>query len=279
MEYIELKIAVSPRNPWTEIIIADLAEHGFESFVETDEGVLAYGSEADVNFEAPVADTILATSSEEFSFELTSSVIPKQNWNAEWEADFHPVHVDEYCTILAPFHDSNVANGLPILIQPQMSFGTGHHQTTYLMTKALFELDNMPERVLDMGTGTGVLAIVAEKLGAKYILAVDIEEWSVENTIENAQRNQCKNIEGLLGDIDQIPAQKFGLILANINKNVLKAHLSHYANRMEKDAILLLSGFFTTDADELISLAESCGLTFVKMRDKETWACLELIKN
>lgn len=277
MNYIELEIKLEPRDPWADIVLADLAEKGYESFVETDYGLMAYGNETEVDFNEPLKGTLLEKPNG-FKVKVTVTTIPQQNWNAVWEADFKPVFVEDYCTILAPFHDPLVAKGKVILIQPQMSFGTGHHQTTYLMTKSLFELDSIPERVLDMGCGTGVLAIVAELLGAKRILAVDIEEWSVENTIENAKRNNCTTIETLCGDIEVVPDQSFGLILANINKNVLKGHLNDYFRLMEPGGLLLLSGFFVTDASELIDAAEKLGMDFVGQLEREEWSCLHLRK-
>lgn len=279
MEYIELNISLQPRDPWAEILIADLAENGYESFVETENGLMAYGRSVDVNFDQPLKGTLLDNNDGSFSFELTTKIIPHENWNAIWEADFHPVVVEPYCTILAPFHDQNDISGIPIVIQPQMSFGTGHHQTTYMMTKALFELGDLPENVLDMGTGTGVLAIVAEKLGAKKIVAVDIEEWSVENTIENAERNDCSRIEAYWGDIDVVPSIGYGLILANINKNVLKSHMQSYCNLLNRNGVILLSGFFESDADELLSVCNKLGLNEIGRLIKEEWCCLKLIKN
>lgn len=279
MEYIELNISVEPRDPWTEIIIADLAEHGYESFVETDEGVMAYARSIDVDFAAPLKGTLLEHGNNDFSCQIEEKVIPHQNWNALWEADFHPVVVDPYCTILAPFHDQNVVKGMPIRIQPQMSFGTGHHQTTFMMTKALFELDQIPANVLDMGTGTGVLAIIAEKLGAQRIVAVDIEDWSVENTMENAERNNCNRIESYCGDIDVVPEIGYGLILANINKNVLKSHMQAYCNLLNSGGVLLLSGFFESDASELLNLGQQLGLNEFGRMTKEDWCCLKLKKN
>lgn len=279
MEYIELNISLLPRDPWAEILIADLAENGYESFVETEEGILAYGRSVDVDFNAPFKGTLLEKNDGSFKFSVTSKIMPHENWNAIWEADFHPVVVEPYCTILAPFHDQNQTIGMPILIQPQMSFGTGHHQTTYMMTKALFELESMPEHVLDMGTGTGVLAIVAEKLGAEKIVAVDIEDWSVENTLENAERNNCSKIEAICGDIDVVPAIGYGLILANINKNVLKSHMPTYYNLLNTKGIILLSGFFESDAPELLKVCGDLGLTEVSRLTKEEWCCLKLKKD
>ena len=165
-----------------------------------------------------------------------------------------------------------------IEILPKMSFGTGHHQTTWMMSKALFELEQIPAEVLDMGTGTGVLAFVAERLGAKHVVAVDIEDWSVENTLENAERNNCKSIEAICGDVDVLNGRTFGLILANINKNVLKAHMSSYAEMLEQNGTLLLSGFFDSDVEELVTFAEQFGLMKRRVLNKDNWAAIELNK-
>lgn len=279
MEYIELNIILEPRDPWAEILIADLAEHGYESFMETEKGIMAYGRIGDIDVSNPLKDTLLSQKQPEFKYSVESKVIPHENWNAKWEADFQPVVVDDYCTILAPFHDQSKVKGMPVIIQPQMSFGTGHHQTTYMMAKALFELKEMPEKVLDMGTGTGVLAIIAEKLGAGEIIAVDIEDWSVENTVENAERNNCLKIKALHGDIDVVPQIGYALILANINKNVLLTHIPFYSNLMDSNAVLLLSGFFETDAQELIRAAKKVGLNDCGIMTRDEWCCLKFIKN
>jgi len=214
----------------------------------------------------------------DFEFKSSHQIIPHQNWNAKWEADFHPVFVEEYATILAPFHDADQAKGMKVIIQPQMSFGTGHHQTTWMMTKALFELESMPETVLDMGTGTGVLAIVAENLGAKRIVAIDIEDWSAENAVLNAKNNNCSSIEVLCGDIDRLGDDKFGLIIANINKNVLKAHMSSYADALLPGGVLLLSGFFNSDVEELTEYAQQYGMNQTKLFGKDEWAAIQLEK-
>lgn len=279
MDYIELTVSLKPREPWTDILIAELAEIGFESFVETEEGVQAYAPESIGAFRKKLMKMDVL-SDPRVEIEMEEKHIPYQNWNAQWEADFEPVLVDDRLAIIAPFHDQSAFEGKrKIIIQPQMSFGTGHHQTTYLMSQYMLDMQQMPERVLDMGTGTGVLAILAEQLGATHILAVDIEPWSVVNTVENAERNDCKFIIGLEGDSDVLPNEKFGLILANINKNILKAHLPTYAERAESGAILLLSGFFLSDADELIAAAAEVGFEIVETKEKETWASLKFKKN
>lgn len=278
MDYLELKITLSPLRPFNEIIVVQLAEAGFESFVDTEDGVIAYGQTTETSLERALQETFLGEERTDVAVTITSSIIEHQNWNAVWESDFEPVFVEEYVSILAPFHDKNQAKGLLVEIQPQMSFGTGHHQTTWMMSKAMFELTSMPPAVLDMGTGTGVLAIIAEKLGATDILAIDIEDWSVENTIKNAKRNQCVHIEGLHGDIDLIQNKSFDLILANINKNVLKAHMSSYAATLNKNGILLLSGFFNSDVDELVALANQFGLQKEHVYTKDNWAAIKLSK-
>ncbi len=196
------------------------------------------------------------------------------------QADFEPVIVDDRLAILAPFHDESAfQNQHKIIIQPQMSFGTGHHQTTFLMSQFLMDLEPVPQHILDMGTGTGVLAILAEKRGCSDIVAVDIESWSVENTKENAVRNQCSHIKALEGDVDCLTGMKFDMILANINKNILKAHLPAYSELLEENGLLYLSGFFFSDVTELTAEAAKSNFTVLEVREKETWAAIKLQKN
>jgi len=276
MDTVELNIQLSPKDPWSDIVIAELSEHGFDSFVTTDEGVLAYAP-ISINTDEVVKESLLGNP-DGFECTIVKTIIPHQNWNAEWEKNFSPVFIEEYATILAPFHDGKDAVGMKVIIQPQMSFGTGHHQTTWMMTKALFELGEMPSTVLDMGTGTGVLAVYAAKLGAKEVLAIDIEEWSAENARENVERNGCSNIECLWGDIDLVKGRNFGLIIANINKNILKQHMEVYSNALETNGTLLLSGFFVTDVDEVTNYCEAYKLKQTKVFTKDEWACIQLIK-
>lgn len=278
MDYLELTVNLSPREPWAEILVAQLADVGFESFVDTETGIQAYGQVSEVNTAEMKTETLLSGEVEEVKIDFSEKIIPQQNWNALWEADFQPVDVDGRMTILAPFHSKEGVNGMIVEIQPQMSFGTGHHQTTWMMSKALMDLDKMPAKILDMGTGTGVLAILAEKLGAEEILAIDIEDWSVENTQENAVRNGCTKIKALCGDVDLIAGQHFDMILANINKNILKRHMNSYSDALVTGGKLYLSGFFETDADELIELGNSLKLKHDHTLNKETWAALCLIK-
>ena len=278
MDYFELTVTIEPRDPWADILVAELAEFGFESFVETEQGIQAYAPVQIGNVSSILKETCIHDNAE-IRVDWKLEEIPHQNWNAAWEESFDPVLVDSRLAIIAPFHEVNdFKNRELIVIQPQMSFGTGHHQTTYLMSQFLLDLHLLPERVLDMGTGTGVLAILAEKHGAGDILAVDIESWSVENTLDNAARNGCTKIRGLLGDIDSIEEKDFGVILANINKNVLKRHLPDYAKLCADNGLLYLSGFFTSDVSELEDAAQKAGFELVEVRDKETWASMKLKK-
>ncbi len=278
MDYLELTIDFQPKDPWAEIALVQLADQGYESFVETETGILAYAQVTAVDVLEPLKGTFLSEDQSDVIITFETKIIPQQNWNETWEADFHPVVVEDYLTILAPFHEKTNRTGMLVEILPKMSFGTGHHQTTWMMSKALFELGKMPKKVLDMGTGTGVLAIIAEKLGAEQILAVDIEDWSVENTIENAERNDCHAITAACGDIDVIEAQQFDLILANINKNVLKAHIPTYRQLLVENGTLFLSGFFDSDVEELVDFCSQHGLTKRRVLNKDNWAAIELYR-
>lgn len=278
MDYLELTIDFQPKDPWAEIALVQLADQGYESFVETETGILAYAQVTAVDVLEPLKGTFLSEDQSDVVITFETKIIPQQNWNETWEADFQPVVVEDYLTILAPFHEKTNRTGMLVEILPKMSFGTGHHQTTWMMSKALFEVGKMPKKVLDMGTGTGVLAIIAEKLGAEQILAVDIEDWSVENTIENAERNDCHAITAACGDIDVIEAQQFDLILANINKNVLKAHIPTYRQLLVENGTLFLSGFFDSDVEELVDFCSQHGLTKRRVLNKDNWAAIELYR-
>ncbi|MFA7274005.1 MAG: 50S ribosomal protein L11 methyltransferase [Crocinitomicaceae bacterium] len=277
MDTFAFHIELFPNQPWSEIAIAWLSEVGFDAFEETETGLIAYASETGIeNPENSKAEIENWAKESDIQTNIEIVRIPQENWNARWESDFHPVSVEDRLIIVAPFHDKPKTGGLVVEIQPQMSFGTGHHQTTWMMSKALLDLDFLPEKVLDMGTGTGILAILAEKLGAKEIEAIDIEEWSAENTRENVIRNGCSTITTYHGDIELIEGKKFGLILANINKNVLKSHLSRYKDSLVPGGVLMLSGFFETDVKELMELARENGFQKQKEFNKETWAALQL---
>jgi ribosomal protein L11 methyltransferase len=277
MDSFAFHINIKPTKPWSEIAISWLVEEGFDVFEETEAGIVAYtDANSTPNLQEPL--DLIKTWAENSKIQCSVEIerIEQKNWNAIWESDFKPVNVEDRLLIVAPFHDKLETNGLVVVIQPQMSFGTGHHQTTWMMSKALLDLENLPAKILDMGTGTGILAILAEKLGAKDIMAIDIEEWSAENARENAVRNKCEHISTFHGDIDLINGKQFDLILANINLNVLKSQMESYKNSLDRNGILLLSGFFETDVPELLKLTQSLGFEKQKIFTKETWATLQL---
>jgi len=275
--YTEFTFELQPFEPWNEILVAQLSELDFESFVEEEPFLKAY-IQTDLLDENQVNKLVLDLKTENNHISFTFQEIKQQNWNAVWESQFEPVYVGEKLLIKAPFHNIEDFNGLVIEIEPKMSFGTGHHQTTHLMCEQILSMDLKDCSILDMGAGTGVLSILAEKLGSNYIEAVEIEEWSAENCAENATRNLCTKITSLFGDYDVVSNQLFDVILANINKNVLKSHLPFYSSKIEKDGILLLSGFFTTDNEELIAAANKVGFEFVVNHQKENWSLLKFIK-
>jgi ribosomal protein L11 methyltransferase len=277
MNYIELNIELKPFQPWNEIFMTELSSIGFESFTEFNGKLQAYIPEG--QFQQNEIERILQfyePQLEEVCFQFL--LLPSQNWNAKWEADFQPVEIDHSLLIRAPFHPPSSKHQLELIIQPQMSFGTGHHQTTWLLSKALLQENLVNKKVLDVGTGTGVLAILSSKLGARQIVGTDIEAGICANAQENCMLNELTNIEIVLGDIIEIRESGWDVIIANINKNVLKLHLPHYSSLNKAGGQLYLSGFFTTDIEELTDCAILHGYELLKTYQKEGWAVMKLLK-
>ena len=270
MDYIELSIELDELHPWREVVLSVLVENGYESFVETKTGLQGYIVES--NFKDEMIQKINQYKN---VINIESKLIKDQNWNAKWEENFDPVFVDDLLAIVAPFHKDTYEHKVVINIQPKMSFGTGHHQTTWLMSKRLFNLSLDDVSLLDMGTGTGVLAILAEKLGAKEVYAPDIDIWSFENAIENIAMNNCSNIDVAHGGHSLIENKSFDIVLANINKNILIEHFSVYSKVLNPKGKLLISGFFETDKDQLVNEAKKHGFIFEEIFVKEGWALLE----
>ena len=255
--------------------MAELAEANFESFLENDNGFEAYveGEAFDRALVEAVRKKYEPISTLSFSF----SQIPKRNWNEEWEKSFSPVVVEGKCVIRASFHQLEERFPFEIIITPKMSFGTGHHQTTYLMIKNMMEIDHLHKRVMDAGCGTAVLSIMASKLGAKEVEAFDVDEWSVENGNENIDINGCRNIRVRQGKISEVNLTgKFNIILANINKNVLLDELKAYSSYLNPQGILLLSGFLTHDIPDLLDKASLYSLKEAHRDQRDTWASLTL---
>ena len=274
MDYIQYSFTITPAEPGSDILIALLADLGFESFTQNDTGVDAYIQEEFEN-----EDLVKELSFEDFIFSYVRTLIPKTNWNEEWEKNFNPVYVDDLVCIRAHFHPAAENIKHDIVITPKMSFGTGHHDTTWLVSKTMFSIPFANTYVLDMGCGTGILAILAKQLGATKLLGIDIDEWSIENSIENAAINNASDIEFKKGDAALLSSQEtFDVILANINKNVLKKDLPAYFTCLKKEGYLLLSGFFTADVEELKQLATTIGFSFEESYNKNEWAVIKLRK-
>ncbi len=266
--YIEYKFELSPKEPGCDILMAELGTRGFESFVETAEGLNAYIQKEDWHSE--ILSEVYILDSDEFSIQYTHSEIAPSNWNESWEQSFQPITVANQVTVRAPFHES--ANTIyDIVIEPKMSFGTGHHETTHMMLAQMLQLDFEGKKVLDMGSGTAVLAILAEKLGAKSVDAIDIDQWCYENALENIHRNQCERIVPLKGDASLLEGKEYDIILANINRNILLADLPRYANCLTRDGELLLSGFLANDLSVLHDRCITLGFHFVTKLQQNEW--------
>ena len=268
MNYVEVTFVVNPLLPARDILVAELAERGFESFVETDNGLMAYIQEPDFSEEKL---TNLALGEEQLT--ITHQLIQEQNWNAEWEKSFDPIEVDERIVVRAPFHEIKEVE-FDIVIEPKMSFGTGHHATTFLMMQEMLGMEWTDKDVLDMGCGTAVLAILAEMKGADYIVAIDIDEWAYENSIENVERNNCTRIKCIKGGAEAIGEQSFDIILANINRNILTADAATYMAALNPGGEILLSGFYTMDIP--ILLQSFPHLTELRRHERNDWAMVHL---
>jgi len=277
MNYFEFSFKIDPFYPWSEILTVYLLELDFEGFYEDTGQLKACIQENSFNPDSfKEIMTLLDSKKVNISYEKLK--IPHQNWNESWESNFKPVEIDKEMIIVAPFHDISRDYPIRLVIQPKMSFGTGHHQTTHLMCSSILKLNLTGKKVLDMGSGTGVLAILSEKMGSKDITAVDIEEWSAENCIENASENKCLHINSICGDVDVIIGRKFDYIFANINKNILLKQMTQYFKSLSENGFLYLSGFFDSDREELISRAEKCGMRLISSEIMEGWALLILKK-
>jgi len=270
--YIEYNFTFSPKEPISEILIAELGNVGFESFVETENGVTAYIQKTD--WSAEILADVFVLNSDEFSIEYNQNEVPQTNWNAEWEKNFEPIQVDDLVSIRAPFHE-NPNLKYDIVIEPKMSFGTGHHETTHMMVQHLLQLDLENKKVLDMGCGTGILAIFAEMKGAKPLDAIDIDNWCYENSIENVTRNNCENISVYEGDATLLVDKKYDVIIANINRNILLTDMKVYTNCLQEGGILLLSGFYEQDIPVIDAEVSKYGLKLEKFIQRNNWVALK----
>lgn len=277
IDYNELTLHPDPYLPWSEVLVAKLADLGFESFVDGEKVLTAY-CPSDLFSTIPWLPLLEELKSKGVSIAYEVNLIQGQNWNQTWEKQYEPVDLGNL-VILAPFHKDVPPGKKIIRILPKMSFGTGHHQTTAMMCQAMEKMDFQGTNVLDFGCGTGILAIYAEMLGAKHVLAIDIEPWSVENTRENMAENHCSKGRAEVGGIEAIPSAPFDRVLANINRNVLIPSFEHFNRLIPVDGRLLLSGFLTSDAADIQDIAKKHHFTLIASYENSSWSCLDFIKN
>lgn len=273
--YIEYDFTIEPLGVASEILVAELAEVGFETFVDTEKGILAYIQENIWN--ESILDGVYILENQEFTITYTFKTIEQVNWNEEWEKNFTPIVVDNVCSVRATFHQKPDTQ-YDIVIDPKMSFGTGHHETTYMMLQFLLKENFEGKKVLDMGCGTSVLAIMAEKRGATDITAVDIDPWCIENSLENVKRNDCQHISVQLGDVQVIKSSVYDAIIANINRNILLADIPQYSKSLRIGGTLFLSGFYSEDISMIIEKCNENNLQFTEKLEKNNWVALKLEK-
>ncbi|MGB1449622.1 MAG: 50S ribosomal protein L11 methyltransferase [Flavobacteriaceae bacterium] len=274
--YIKLNLSIQPLALGREITLAVLSELGFESFVETEVGLEAYMQEQD--WQADLLDELYPLAEKGLDIGWTLRAIPPENWNAVWESDFQPIVIENQCAVRADFH-SPIDVPYELVITPKMSFGTGHHQTTYMMLNYLLQYPPNEQTLLDMGCGTGVLAILAEKLGAVAVDAIDVEPWCYENTLENIATNACQKIRAAEGDSKQIPVKEYDTILANINMNVLLMDIPLFSKRLKENGRLFLSGFYTQDIPAIEAKANQNGMRLVEFQERDNWVSAHFVKD
>jgi len=266
---------VEPLNPGCEILIAQLSQLGFDSFQENNDGISAY-IDSTILSSVHVEDIQILNSIEfDISFEFHN--VKKQNWNIKWESNFEPIYVDKICCVRAPFHKkSNYKYDL--VIEPKMSFGTGHHETTSMMISFILANSFSNSSVCDIGSGTGVLAILAEKRGANRIDAIDIDNWCYLNSIENIERNNSKNVNVYEGEVHKLMQFTYDNIFANINLNVLLVDIPIYSKMLNTGGLLYLSGFYLRDINSIEKVAKSSNLSLVESKVKNQWVALKFAK-
>ncbi|WP_268122763.1 50S ribosomal protein L11 methyltransferase [Roseivirga pacifica] len=276
MDYILINVHCD--EPFSEILIAEMGLLDFDSFVETEAGFEAYINEA--VFSHPAVQTLFNRYRKQTRIWYELKKVPKVNWNEEWEKNYDPIEVGDQVYIRATFHAPKPEVPYDIVINPKMSFGTGHHATTHQMVALQMGIDHQDKDVIDIGAGTGILAIMAAKLGAKSVAATDIDDWCIENAEENFGLNNITPAfvkQGIIADLKL--AETYDIVLANINTNILLEEMEHYVNLMRDEAYLLLSGFYTFDQEQILEKAESLGLKKVKDSERNEWAALVLQKS
>ena len=276
MSYTELTVELKPMQPFADILVARLNEINYETFL-LEENILKCYIQTSILQKNESIDIILSLS-DQTKINYFFNKIDKKNWNAKWEESFSPVKINSNCIIRADFHKENKDIEHEIVITPKMSFGTGHHETTFLMSNEIFNIKLTNLSILDMGSGTGVLSIISSKLGAKEVMAIDIDEWAYENSIENSILNNTNNINFFKGDVSLIRNKNFDCILANINRNIILRDLVTYYKSLIKGGKLLISGFLVEDFDIVNKKINEIGFKLNNKKNKNKWLMLHLEK-
>lgn len=276
MSYIELALELDPE--YVEILVAELAEIDYESFMETDTGLNAY-IEAP-RFDQEALQALVDKYRDQVAIAFSVQTLEKENWNQAWESNYEPIEVRDQIRVRASFHEPDSRFPYELLINPKMSFGTGHHETTWLVMSAQLGLPHEGVELMDVGSGTGILGILGKKLGAKSVLAFDIEDWAVENAMENAEQNNVsEGFEVFLGTIEKVDVnRRFDGILANINRNILLQEMEAYNRHLKPGGWMIISGFYEADAPGLAQHGESLGLTVVDSQTRNAWAAITFRK-
>ncbi len=279
MKYLEFIFHTTPCNETVnDVLTALLGDAGFESFVERPDGIAAY-IQANLYNEADLKQTIADYPLPDTGITYSYTEAEDKDWNEEWEKNFfQPIVIDDRCVIHSTFHHDIPQAAYDIVINPQMAFGTGHHETTSLIIGELLDTDLQGKNVLDMGCGTSILAILARMRGAASCTAIDIDDWCVRNSLENIDLNHIEGIQVYQGDASSLADKgPFDVVIANINRNILLADMGHYTARMNQGATLLISGFYTEDIPALQAEAERLGLRYDGQREKNRWAAVRFI--
>jgi len=279
MDYIELKCEITPYNDAiAQILISELGELGYDSFTENEDSVDAFITENLFDIDQVKAINLDYLPESNFKLSYTYKTIISQDWNALWESNFQPVIISDQVVIRASFHTDTPKVPYDIVIDPKMSFGTGHHSTTSLMVQSILESDIKDKNILDMGCGTSLLAILASMRGAKMVDAIDIDEWPYKNSLENIKNNKADNVSVFLGDARLLDGKKYDVVLANINRNILLNDMKAYIACLPQNGQLIMSGFYTEDLKYIQEEAEKNNMKYINHKVDKNWVAVHFEK-